>query len=155
MHTHRTGGDPELSTTPPVSADCHLAHVALIPTGLPRTRLEAPRELHTLLSSPVLSSLQFTKCSEHLLGTSLHFSPNGPSSGSGWGRRRWTSDPRKSRDTPTEWWGGGNFPLSFGNKNISYIPVFTWKSVAKLNVLCISVSKKAGNVYKALYILSI
>lgn len=60
--------------------------------------------------------------------------------------------PRKSKDTPTQWQGGGNFPLSFGNKNISYIHPFAWESVAVFNILATS-SKKARNVYKALYIL--
>jgi len=63
--------------------------------------------------------------------------------------------PRKSRDTPTQCQGGGNFPLSFGNKNISYIHPFTWESVAIFNILSTSSSKKAHNVYKALYILCI
>lgn len=49
--------------------------------------------------------------------------------------------PRKSRDTPTQCRGGGNFPLSFGNKNISYTHPFTWESVAIFNSLPVLLRK--------------
>lgn len=50
--------------------------------------------------------------------------------------------------------GSRYFPLTFGNKNISSIPMFTWKSVAIFNVLPIGFSWKASNIY-TVYILSI